>query len=123
MSIPRLSTELTAEEQIPIVRVHGEIDLYTVPEFEDALKSGMQSPFPGLIVDLTDISYVDSAGLGALLAAYKNLSKRDGRLFIVANPHSPGVRKILEITRLDTILNVVGTLKDAIDGLRSSKAA
>lgn len=123
MSIPRLSTELIKSEGTPIVRVHGEIDLYSVPEFEDVLKCGMEMGTSVLIVDLTDISYIDSAGLGSLLMAFKTLGKRDAKLHIVATPGRPGVRKILEITRLDTVMSIFNTLKDALESVKQPKAA
>ena len=81
----------------------------------------MQPGAPGLIVDLTDISYIDSAGLGNLLAAFKDLARRDAKLYVISTPNNPGVRRILEITRLDTVMNVRDTVEAALDDLKTPK--
>ena len=119
----RLSTELTEIDGVPIVHVRGEIDLYTAPEFRDALQKGVDRNPRVLIADLRDISYIDSAGLGALLAAFKMLSMHNACLYIVASPLSPGVRRVLEITRLDTLMRVFDSVEDAMQDSADSKAA
>jgi len=107
-------------EGIPVVRAHGEIDLYTAHEFERALESGLEKGAPALIADLSDASYLDSSGLTALLHAHKLISARGGVLYVIASPGSPGVRRVLQITRLDTIFRVRDTLGDALAEVRSA---
>lgn len=119
----RLSTELIERDGVPIVRVHGEIDLHTAPEFERALRAGMERRTPALIVDLSDISYVDSSGLSALLAANKELSARNAALYVAAPPGRPGVRRVIEITRLDTVIRVRDTVEDILDEFGRREAA
>ena len=123
MSGARLSTEIIERDGIPVVRVHGEIDLHTASEFERALRVGIERGAAALIVDLTDVPYLDSAGLSALLAAHKSLSARNAVLYVVAAPGHPGLRRVLEITRLDTIIVVHDTVEDALKEMRPSKAA
>lgn len=113
MSIPRLSVQLDDVEGIPIIRTFGEIDLYTLPEFDHALKEVVARGTPTIIVDLTGISYLDSAGLSSLLSAYRKLADRNAVMYIVAPPHSPGVRRALEITRLDMLMQV----RDSMDSV------
>ena len=119
----RLSTELIERDGVPIVRVHGEIDLHTAPEFERTLRAGMDRRTPALIVDLSDISYVDSSGLSALLAANKELSARNAALYVAAPPGRPGVRRVIEITRLDTVIRVRDTVEDILDEFGRREAA
>lgn len=59
---------------------------------------------PNLILDLSDVKYVDSSGLSAILTANR-LWKNDG-LFLLAGINHASVRKIIEISRLDTILSI-----------------
>ena len=123
MSGARLSTEMIERDGIPVVRVCGEIDLRTASEFERVLEAGIERGTAALIVDLTDVPYLDSAGLSALLAAHKSLSARNAVLYVVAAPGRPGLRRVLEITRLDTLIAVRDTVEDALKEMRSSKAA
>jgi stage II sporulation protein AA (anti-sigma F factor antagonist) len=89
-------------------------------EFEQALESGSGKDPPMLIADLTGASYLDSSGLSALLHAHKAISARGGLLCVVASPDSPGVKRVLEITRLDTVFRVRDELEDAVAELRPS---
>lgn len=119
----RLSTELIERDGVPVVQAHGEIDLHTAPEFERTLRAGMDRRTSALIVDLSDISYVDSSGLSALLAANKELSARDAALYVAAPPGRPGVRRVIEITRLDAVIRVRDTVEDILDEFGRREAA
>jgi anti-anti-sigma factor len=66
-----------------------------------------------LILDMNGVKYVDSSGLSAILTANR-LWKEDG-LFILAGINHNSVRKIIEISRLDTILNIEDTITDAVE--------
>jgi len=107
-----LSVEVAEQDGVPVIRAHGEIDVHTLPEFERAVRAGIGRG-GSLVVDLTDISYLDSAGLSALVAAHRKLSARDAALYIVAAPGRP-VARVLQITRLDTLFHVCGTVEEAI---------
>lgn len=117
---PRLSVEITDHEGLPVVHVRGEIDLYTVPEFEQALQEGINRGGPALIADLSDVPYLDSAGLSVLFAAYKALLARNAILYVVAHLGQPGVCRVLEVTRLDTLIRVRGTVEDVIKELQTA---
>lgn len=66
---------------------------------------------PNLILDLSDVKYVDSSGLSAILTANR-LWQNDG-LFLIAGINHASVRKIIEISRLDTILSIEKEIADA----------
>jgi anti-anti-sigma factor len=66
---------------------------------------------PHLILDMSDVKYVDSSGLSAILTANR-LWKNDG-LFLIAGINHATVQKIIEISRLDTILNIEDTVENA----------
>ena len=66
-----------------------------------------------LIFDLTDVKYVDSSGLSAILTANR-LWKGYGTFLITGINHAP-VQKLIEISRLETILTIIPTLSEAVD--------
>lgn len=66
-----------------------------------------------LIMDLSEVKYVDSSGLSAILTADR-LWKKIGS-FVLAGAEQPAVKKLMEISRLDTILTMVPTVSEAID--------
>ncbi|MDX1667546.1 MAG: STAS domain-containing protein [Saprospiraceae bacterium] len=66
-----------------------------------------------LIFDLSNVKYVDSSGLSAILTAnrlWKNIGS-----FILTGIEHPNVKKLIEISRLDTVLTIVPTVSESID--------
>lgn len=118
----KLTTKLLYLRGVPVVQVHGEIDLYTVEAFDAAVRSGVEQAENALVVDLRDITYIDSAGLSTLIAAYKALAARRAVLYIAADKGRPGVRRVLEITRLDTLIPIRDSVDIAVDELSARKA-
>ncbi len=66
-----------------------------------------------LILDLRQVQYVDSSGLSAILTA--NRLWTDHGAFVIGGELQSGVKKIIEISRLDSILTILPTLEEAID--------
>ena len=110
----RLSTEVIECDGIPLVRTHGEIDLYTAQEFDRAVQAGIKQDGPALIVDLSDTSYLDSAGVAVLFAAQKALAAKNAELHVVAPSNRRGVSRVLEIARLDALARVHASVEDAL---------
>ena len=106
----------------PVVTVAGEIDLYTSPQFQEVLATAAKGSAV-LIVDLSRISYIDSAGLSVLLLMYKRLSARGAAFFVVSPPDNPGVRRVMEVTRLDSLISIRPTLDDVLRELHMQGAA
>lgn len=69
-----------------------------------------------LVLDLSSVKFVDSSGLSAILTAHR-LWKDDGA-FVVIGELQPMVKKLIEISRLETILNLIPTLSEAIDYIK-----
>jgi len=66
-----------------------------------------------LILDLTDVKYVDSSGLSAILTA--NRLWKDYGCFVLTGANHPAVKKLIEISRLESILNIVPTVEESVD--------
>lgn len=66
-----------------------------------------------LIFDLSDVEYIDSSGLSSVLTAHR-IWKENG-LFIITGANHPTVKKLIEISRLDTILTLIPTLQESVD--------
>lgn len=105
-------------DDLRIVSVVGELDQATVPELRIALDAAVDSGTGSLLVDLSDCAFIDSSGLGALVAARGRLIATDGRRFGLCCPDEQ-VRRLLEITGLDKAMGLVATRREALEGLRS----
>jgi anti-sigma B factor antagonist len=84
------------------VLVRGEIDLQTGPSFEAALSDAIRGGTGDLIVDLSGVEFMDSAGLNVFVRAYKHLIEQD-RGLVVRGP-SERVRRILDMGGADAFL-------------------
>lgn len=95
-----------------VVSAVGEVDVSTAPELRQRLQElpeGTQ-----VVVDLSDVTFLDSTGLGVLVAALKRVRESDtgGDLRLVVT--RPQVTKVLEVTGLSTVFAVYSSLDAAL---------
>ena len=89
-----------------VVEVGGELDLYTAPGFrESVLEAAGDTDPPKVIVDFGALGFIDSSGLGAIVACLKHLRERGGDLALAA-PEGSGLRRLLDLTGLDRVLTL-----------------
>jgi len=101
-------------------------DKYSVLTLEDTnLNSGiapdLKSKFlilseegvRNLVLDLAQVEYVDSSGLSAILTG--NRLWRGDRSFVLTGVNHPSVKKLIEISRLESVLTIIPTLQESID--------
>ena len=96
----------TVEEHgsVVVIAVHGQADLHTAPELRDAMTAALDGGASGLVVDLSEATFIDSMTLGVLLGAVKRLRPSGGKVTIVCiDPH---IRRIFEITLLDRVFSL-----------------
>lgn len=112
MSGPLIFDEVREEGPAVVVRLSGEIDLDVAEEFRGGLLTAAESG-PNVVVDVTEVTFMDSSGLSALIRASRDIQAREGRL-VLAGPRG-AVREVLHTTRLDQVLTLVDTVPEAID--------
>lgn len=98
--------KLDAEEHGPnlIVRVgEDRIDAKVAVRFKDALRELTLSGHPTVVLDLGQVEFLDSSGLGALVAAMKQIGP-DRRLDLAAV--TPKVERVFRLTRMDTVFRL-----------------
>ncbi len=96
-----------------VVRPAGEIDLGMSEKLRAAIDDALdQQQTRHLVVNLKDVSYIDSSGLGVLLGRYKRLTADGGKVSLVSA--APQVRKILELSGLLRIMVEYRSEEEAI---------
>jgi anti-sigma B factor antagonist/stage II sporulation protein AA (anti-sigma F factor antagonist) len=98
---------------ICLVRVHGEIDLSNAHEVSTEIGDAMGQEASRLVVDLSDITYLDSAGVALLLRLAERLRSRRRQLYLVVPRGSP-VRRVLDFTGLPGVIPLESRLEDAL---------
>jgi anti-sigma B factor antagonist len=89
-------TSLERDGRTVTVSLHGEIDVLTVDQVRIALRDALATAPLDLVVDLTDLGFIDSTGLGALIAGFQ-CARDAGVRFRLAHP-SPVVRQVLVLS-------------------------
>jgi len=95
-----------------VVRAGGEIDARTVHAFHEVVtEAGTLAS--DVVIDLDQVTFVDSSGLGALIAARNSARERGGSIALVSPPSV--VRKLLGSTRLHDVFAIHESLAEAVD--------
>jgi anti-sigma B factor antagonist len=95
-----------------LIVLGGEVDLHTAPELRERLGKAIDDGCRELVVDLTDVTFIDSMTLGVLLGALKRLRQRNGDLKVVIT--DPSLRRIFEITLLDSVFALFDSREAAL---------
>ena len=88
----------------PRLRVCGEIDIQTSPILDEQLQKVQDQGLSSIVVDLDEVTFLDSTGLSVLIAALKRSQSAGGELRLVSP--RPNVRRVLEITGLTDTFHV-----------------
>ena len=101
------------EKTVVVVEAAGEIDLHRSAAFQEALLEPLNHKPQRMIVDMTDVSYMDSSGVASLV---KLLSRvRRDKVDLKLAGLTPRVRNVFEITRLDTVFDLRSDVQEALD--------
>ncbi len=96
-----------------VVRPFGDIDAYSVGTFREALGTVAESP--RVLIDLSEVPFMDSAGLGALIGGIRRNRDNEGSIVVACG--KPALTRLLHTTGFDRIVPVTETLDDAVDKL------
>lgn len=114
--------EIDRVEGYPLQEVlclRGPLTASNAPTFQNALRR--EEPAQTLILDLSNVPYVDSAGLGALVSAYISRQKSGRRM--VLSGLTPRVQKLFEISRVQDLFLIFPSPEEAIRALQGAAEA
>lgn len=103
--------------EVPIVAVSGEVDVYSAPALKAKVTELLGSGVTTLVIDLTDVAFLDSTGLGALVEARAATNEAGGALPLVCNQER--ILKLFTITGLDGVFAIRPTVDEALASLQS----
>ncbi|WP_338470869.1 anti-sigma factor antagonist [Niallia sp. XMNu-256] len=87
-----------------LIHVAGEIDAYTAPKLREELLPLAEGGNKVMVVNLKDVTYLDSTGLGVFVGIFKQLKENNGELKLIEL--SNRLKRLFEITGLSNILNI-----------------
>jgi anti-sigma B factor antagonist len=112
------SFELVTVDGACVVEAVGEIDFHADDELDSALAAA-RSRGQSVVIDLSEVTFIDSSALGRLLAFDRQLASAGGSFAVVAGGRE--VARALELTRLDRILRTAPNREEAIVAVTDRK--
>jgi anti-sigma B factor antagonist len=97
---------------IPVLEVRGEVDVSTAPELREKLLALAEQGRTIAVVDLSEVSFVDSTALGVLVSGVKRLRSAGGDLRLVVT--QPRISKVFEITGLTDVFHIYSSAGEAV---------
>ncbi|MFD9004061.1 STAS domain-containing protein [Streptomyces sp. NPDC059582] len=106
-----LSVDRHTTDGITVVTPHGEVDFQAVPALQAALPPTAPVTRPRIVIDLSDVTFMDSSGINVLITAHRTLPEQGWLRLAAART---AVLRTLELVGLDAIMTVYPTVDDAL---------
>ncbi|WP_414686933.1 STAS domain-containing protein [Mycobacterium sp.] len=110
-----ITTSVAHRDEITVLSVVGDIDVASGPLFETVVAAVLAGDPIALVIDLSNVDFLATAGLRILAATHEKMTLAGGRFAVIAD--SPVTRRPLELTDLDQLFSLYRTLDDAITSL------
>jgi anti-sigma B factor antagonist len=107
--------ELTTDGVL-ILELSGEIDLQHSPEMRRVLQARVAQQTPALLLDFSNVKYIDSSGLATPIEYYQNSRAYTGKIAIAGL--NPRVRSIFDLVRLNEVFSIYSTVSEAKKALQ-----
>jgi anti-sigma B factor antagonist len=92
---------------IEIFELHGEVDFHSSPELRSLLQKVLKKEPSNVLINLDQVSYIDSSGLATFVEALQKIKKYNGQL--VLSSLAAAVRSVFEIAKLDSIFQLAAS--------------
>jgi anti-anti-sigma factor len=115
MRIARLDIE--PHDEGPVIRVYGEVDLSNSDETRNDIVRAVPHEAHGVVLDLTNTTYLDSSGIRLLFDLAERLHARRQRLVLVVS-EAALVRRVVVLTKLDDAVPMLCGVDEALAALR-----
>jgi anti-sigma B factor antagonist len=104
------------DEYIQLIVVEGELDMSSSSELRRHVEASLREGRNCVVLDLSDVTHMDSTGLAALITAHQLTEERRGRLALVITSES--VRRTVEVRGLDRLFTITPTRDDGLAAVR-----
>jgi anti-sigma B factor antagonist len=104
--------DVKEKDSVLAVKVNGEIDAYTAPQLREKLFPLSEKEGVKMVVDLSEVNYMDSTGLGVFVGVFKNVRAHNGEFKIVGL--SDRLQRLFEITGLADIIDINSQIEGGV---------
>jgi anti-anti-sigma factor len=111
LNVERVTPAGDAGQAVVLITIAGEVDMATVPELREALLDQIDTGERGLVLDVSEVPFLDSTGLGVLMEVHRRLREVNGQVALVGARSA--LIRLLTITNLSRALPVYRSVSDA----------
>jgi anti-sigma B factor antagonist len=112
-----LDLDVSERDGVTVIAARGELDLGSSPRLRDLAVKGLMGGNRALVIDLSDVAFIDSTGLGTLVAVLKRARSLGGDVGLVIVLDR--VRKLFELTGLTAAFAIHGDLDATVAAVQS----
>lgn len=105
------------EDGVSVVELEGPIDASQAPTLRHRLEGLVDGAGARVVVDLAEVTLVDSSGVGAFVTVHRRAAEREARM-VLARP-SDSVGRVFSLTRTDRLLHIAPSVETALESLRA----
>ena len=111
-----MENKITMQKGVLVVTLSGELDLNTADRYREAIDDAiMRADAMYLVFDLSEVTFIDSSGLGMMLGRYKKIEQKGGRSAMCGI--CARLSRMIEVSGLRKLMPVYETREDAIEGV------
>jgi anti-anti-sigma factor len=111
------AVQIRAEGDVVVAALGGEIDLANARAIGSLVTGSVPNDMAGLVIDLSDVTYLDSSGVHLVFDLSERLAARQQRLALVV-PDESRIRRVLDLVNVRAVLPVATTVDDALDAVQ-----
>ena len=114
--------DIRSEGDVVIAALRGEIDLANARAIGALVAGSVPNDATGLVIDLSDVTYLDSSGVHLVFDLSERLVARQQRLALVV-PEGSRIRRVLDLVNVRAVLPVTPTAAESVEAVRTATAA
>ena len=107
-----MSVKLESKNGLMVCNIRGEIDINSSPSIKKAFDNLISKKTPKVVINLSQVTYVDSSGLATLVEILKNMRPYGGRMRLTNL--SSKIKSLFEITKLEKLFEIMADEEEAI---------
>lgn len=111
-----MTIKLKKNDNIYVIELDGELDLYNAYKVKTLYTKMIEKGIHSIILDLENLDYLDSSGLGSIIHIFSDLKKHDGKMSICHLNGSP--RDLIQMTRLDKLFLIADTIEESAEQVK-----
>lgn len=111
-----MTIKLKKNDNIYVIELDGELDLYNAYKVKTLYAKMAEKGINSIILDLENLDYLDSSGLGSMIYIFSDLKKHDGKMSLCHLNSAP--KNLIQMTRLDKLFLIADTIEESVEQVK-----